>query len=929
MSQSINSQLLYETHDRNDTARVQSRQPHSQSINDPSVRERRYSYLSSSSGSLAHSLRRTPRLDPQQLPRSRSASVDSGVARPQQRSDPANEVTQGSPTEQVGRGSHVRTTSASRLDQRDVHPALRISDRTASAILYTLEVGLRSPRPFTEDTEEENASMSDLLGASGPSGTRGTNGTARTGAAPTGGQRPGNVKTPIDIMRDREARNRARAQREQELQANSAVSEAEARRRRQEEELRQTAQRRSEGVTAQMRDSGYRSAEVSAGGFTPGQQAYNTPKASQQQPTGFTPTQTAAPPARYVPQSTDRRYERLENQPPGQSSMQSQQPTYPTSRARNPLPQDDAKLAPASQPTAMTTATTTARGAPPQQPAYAQTARPTPATGPTPVSQQAQPSSANTAQPVISGPSGDATGRLNRNSNVSSFPHAFERWETLSSRWEGLTSYWIRKLESNPQKADINQEMARQITDLAAAGANLFHAVVELQRLRASSERKFQRWFFETRANQEEAQEKLASLQRALDQERQRSAQLENARVETRAPDPNRNYERLLAEYKRELQISKDEARRAWEDLGRQEVVERERVLALREGHPIDIGGIQVVPHNAPSRGPSLQQRAQPSQQATTPGQAYPPRTQAEYAQGQYDTQGSSPTNTDPFSSGERQAIISPPATATRSYQQQQQPSIPTRATSRPQETSAIPPTAPVPPPTSATTPQQPRMPTARDPATGLPTGTSPSERFYSQPSTAAPALPTSYPTSTTPHLAISGSETEEEPDYELDASGHVRFDSSGNPIVARTSTRSRRPANHRQDTDPDDEYERARERRHARSAAQTQSGAYVSAGSVSTPTAGYGHAGGFIDPQEAEVVAGSPQQPQYREEVSPADYEGAGFGEDDDWADMQSRHHHPTRLSDVPEEDERSRGSLRSSGVGREYGRGDGGAPF
>jgi hypothetical protein len=31
----------------------------------------------------------------------------------------------------------------------------------------------------------------------------------------------------------------------------------------------------------------------------------------------------------------------------------------------------------------------------------------------------------------------------------SSIPHAFERWETLSSHWEGLTSYWIRRLEEN------------------------------------------------------------------------------------------------------------------------------------------------------------------------------------------------------------------------------------------------------------------------------------------------------------------------------------------------------------------------------------------------------------------------------------------------------------------------------------------------
>jgi len=42
-----------------------------------------------------------------------------------------------------------------------------------------------------------------------------------------------------------------------------------------------------------------------------------------------------------------------------------------------------------------------------------------------------------------------------------------------------------------------------------------------------------------------------------------------------------------------------------------------------------------------------------------------------------------------------------------------------------------------------------------------------------------------------------------------------------------------------------------------------------------------------------------------YRD-VEPADYEGAGYGSDGEA--LQSRHHHPTSLSDVLEEDERSR---------------------
>lgn len=102
----------------------------------------------------------------------------------------------------------------------------------------------------------------------------------------------------------------------------------------------------------------------------------------------------------------------------------------------------------------------------------------------------------------------------------NSFPHAFERWETLSSHWEGLTAYWIHRLEDNStlfRDTPIQEQMARQITDLSAAGANLFHAVVELQRLRASSERKFQRWFFETREEQERAKETQGELERLID----------------------------------------------------------------------------------------------------------------------------------------------------------------------------------------------------------------------------------------------------------------------------------------------------------------------------------------------------------------------------------------------------------------------------
>ncbi|KAE8355129.1 hypothetical protein BDV28DRAFT_146420 [Aspergillus coremiiformis] len=177
------------------------------------------------------------------------------------------------------------------------------------------------------------------------------------------------------------------------------------------------------------------------------------------------------------------------------------------------------------------------------------------------------------------------------------FPHAFERWETLSSHWEGLTGYWIRKLEQNNEALErdpISQQMARQVTDLSAAGANLFHAVVELQRLRASSERKFQRWFFDTRAEQERSKELHADLERQVRAEKQ--SRTETMAALQKAESDKTRAESLLKEMRRELQISKEEARRAWEELGRREQEERDRTNSLRNGEPTLVGGVQVVP---------------------------------------------------------------------------------------------------------------------------------------------------------------------------------------------------------------------------------------------------------------------------------------------------------------------------------------------
>jgi hypothetical protein len=54
--------------------------------------------------------------------------------------------------------------------------------------------------------------------------------------------------------------------------------------------------------------------------------------------------------------------------------------------------------------------------------------------------------------------------------------------------------------------------------------------------------------------------------------------------------------EKRMADVMRESKILKEEARRAWEELGRREHEERERTIMLQEGIPVVIGGVQVVP---------------------------------------------------------------------------------------------------------------------------------------------------------------------------------------------------------------------------------------------------------------------------------------------------------------------------------------------
>ena len=222
------------------------------------------------------------------------------------------------------------------------------------------------------------------------------------------------------------------------------------------------------------------------------------------------------------------------------------------------------------------------------------------------------------AQPNDTSAAGAAATRMPRNS----FPHAFERWEALSAHWEGMTSFWIRKLQENTEELDrnpVSAQLSRQVSDLSAAGANLFHAVVELQRLRASSERKFQRWFFETRAELERHQETNALLQKALEEERANRA--DSIREAVEHERINSKTQKQLTEMRKELMISKEEARRAWEELGRREQQERDRTISLQQGLPTIVGGVQVVPmtQGVPSRQTSARDPQRPQTRGEDP----------------------------------------------------------------------------------------------------------------------------------------------------------------------------------------------------------------------------------------------------------------------------------------------------------------------
>ncbi|KAI9733414.1 MAG: hypothetical protein M1834_003498 [Cirrosporium novae-zelandiae] len=800
---------------------------------------------SSSSGGSIRTLRRTPEDSNLRSRRAASLDIEPPVPElpdplqprprtPRQPPSEGNSTTREAPTHSFGLESYWPERS------------LRVSERTASAILFALEEAIRTPFQFTPVVEEENASMSELGGGT-PSSATGGNGRAQNGGVrsasgpvPVSQYPSDRVRTPTDIMRqrrDREARKKA---------------EQEARQREQEEEERRRHEER-------------RAAAAGVGGDVSGV----SEGAPQRRPSA--PTRRTEPDTGYISEQTRKPTERVSSGNPPRVNVPTGAPqplNVPgaAGRSQDPNPQlraaggnngNGAAVPPASS---RTRGTTLSQGQPRpvSQPPRATSESYRPQQGRS--SQARQPSggrSASQAQPPLSSTAPQTQANQNghpvgtsrqRDPTQSAFPHAFERWEQLSSHWEGLTSYWIRRLEQNGDELSrdpLSQQLSRQITDLSAAGANLFHAVVELQRLRASSERKFQRWFFETRSEQERAQEMLAEKENALRTERQAHADVANTISKLEAE--KKQAEQRLKEMGRELQISKEEARRAWEELGRREQEERDRTLSLRNGEPTLVGGVQVVPmmQGVPARQGSVARP--PTREGPYAGGPSPTTMGGQPARPVEIEREISPTNTDPFVE-----------------EQESQPPLH-------QE-----------PPESPATPTQ-QMPGAMEEQTETTSTSSTPVAYFSQaPPQPASTAPFYQQESTALEEPRSVSEAEErsyvpssvggsEDDYEYDEGEQPRRYEQ--PVGSENS----------------DEYDVSEQQEREKEYSQRYggiSGVEYGSGSTSTTSSGpFGYG------------------------MSVPDYSGSDYGMGTGW-EAVPRHHHPTRLSDVLEEDERSRTS-------------------
>ena len=749
--------------------------------------------------------------------------------------------------------------------------------------------------------------MSDLLGAGNPAvptNGRAQNGGSRGASGPVPVHQPQyrgtGVRTPTDIMRqraEREARKKA---------------ESESRQRARNEEQRRPQEEGAPGLRRLEDAAGVVSGDP---GRTRRRSGDPTRRSSEIPPTRGTGDRRSGErrsngePQPIIEQRQEYRNVQKDVDPPGTGNVT----TIPqTTRSRGAsVSQQQPRPVPQERPTA-----STAQGIP-QQP-QSQT-RQTPAVAGNNQAARNPPTTAGASQQPQ--PLQDNANGTQQRGTTNSFPHAFERWETLSSHWEGLTSYWIRRLQNNSDEMNrepLNQQMARQVTDLSAAGANLFHAVVELQRLRASSERKFQRWFFDTRAEQERAREVQGRLENEIRTERQAHAdavaELDRLKNEKAAGYQDRGAtDEMLRELKakdmevkdmrRELQISKEEARRAWEELGRWEDEERDRTRSLRNGEPTLVGGVQVVPmgQGAPSRQestnrPSTRDGPLPTAPAGAAGSA---RSGQQSVDSPLDEPGytnydpaRSETDTDPYTENGRVTTTQPgyPPVPLAASQPQQQTSNGSSATAR-AAYSASQATA------GSSAPSGTYLRYGPSGSTAQPGASSFYQHEGSSLQPEAEQGPVVEPDDRS--FVPSNEDTFSEEEFAYDANGNIRVDAQGRPIVFGRGQGS-------EDSDEYDVQEALdRERMYGERYGSGISG--VEYGSGSTTTAG------TAIPRLQPGARGVPQiqgsSASQESQSAPVDYSGSSYGPGIGW-EAVPRHHHPTRLSDVLEEDERSRTS-------------------
>ncbi|KAL8829862.1 MAG: hypothetical protein Q9170_005985 [Blastenia crenularia] len=713
--------------------------------------------------------------------------------------------------------------------------------------------------------------MADL-GGGGPtvSNGRAQNGSARTTAGPIPvPQKPSErVRTPTQIMqerRDREARKKAEVEREKEqeiaaqrrVQKEKSAAAGDASRNAGPREQTNRTSRSTQGIRSSggevlpPDDGSRRQKDQTASQLQPPQPQTNLTSALPKVGQSSGEPRIRGPDTSNLPQPTGTRLR-----------TQSQTQTAPVQIQ---VPRAVSQPQPQTRQPSTGVTNTQIRAEPPVAPSAN---RPQNTQGPAP-GPQSRPTRTQ----------GPGSGSQQRSTGTSSsFPHAFERWEQLSSEWEGLTSFWIRRLDQNKEEVDknpLNSQLARQVNDLSAAGANLFHAVVELQRLRASSERKFQRWYFETRDELEKGREVVAGLEEALRQERSAKADAVAAltRVET---DKNSAYqnrstaEQMVKEMRRELQISKEEARRAWEELGRREQEERDRTLSLRSGQPTLVGGVQVVPmiQGAPSgqtstNRPSTREGPIQGRSGLDSGES-PIRGDPEYTT--YDP-ARSDTDTDPFTEGGRVRTGQVASRIPNTIPQPQQTSNASAAALQGAQSAAY---------QAIAGANRGSVPSAQG-GTYLRYGPAatgqPSSSFYQHEGSALLSEGQQARTTEADERSYVPSvpDTNSQEEYEMNSNGEVQRDDQGRPIPYRGDLVS-------EDSDEYDVQDQLeRERMYGQRYGSGISGVEYGSGSTAT--------------------TGAPQQ---------ADYSGSGYGAAPGW-EAVPRHHHPTRLSDVLEEDERT----------------------